>query len=420
VLAPLVGGALFDPIGTAAMQRFDNKNAGGGKTLIASGLAINDGNGGNNYTITYIADNSGVIMPAAITNVSGILANNKVYDATTVAALNTGSVNFTGLISGDTLSVASASGAFSDKNAGTGKTVNISAITLGGADAGNYTLASATATTTANITPATLSVSYGGVNKVYDGTTAATVTTSDNRFAGDALVINRNANFSSADAGTGKTVNVSAVSLAGAEAANYVVAPTGSTTADITPRALTISADNKSTAVGSPLPPFTASYSGFVPGETPANLSGTLAFATPATPASPPGTYAITPSGQSSNNYAVSYIDGTLLVAPGAGLIPSGVLASIYGGNDQLPPRFVSGPVALPTSFAAVQPVNVTGASVSAVLAQASDNEALTAPGAGGPAAQREAQAQDERRALRSGVVNMRVDVIDGGVRLPR
>ena len=74
---------------------------------------------------------------------------------------------------------------FADKNVGTGKTVASAASRISGADAGNYTLANTTATTTANITAAPLTVSATGVNKVYDGTTAATVTLTDNRVAGD-------------------------------------------------------------------------------------------------------------------------------------------------------------------------------------------------------------------------------------------
>ncbi len=47
-------------------QTFDNKNAGIGKTLTAVG-AVNDGNGGNNYAISYVADNTGVVNQRAIT-----------------------------------------------------------------------------------------------------------------------------------------------------------------------------------------------------------------------------------------------------------------------------------------------------------------------------------------------------------------
>jgi hypothetical protein len=53
-------------------------------------------------------------------------------------------------------------------------------LTLSGTDAANYQLASTSASSTANITARSLSVSATGVNKVYNGTTSATVTLSDN------------------------------------------------------------------------------------------------------------------------------------------------------------------------------------------------------------------------------------------------
>ena len=45
---------------------------------------------------------------------------------------------------------------------------------------GNYT-SNTTASTTADITAKALTVTATGINKVYDGTTTATVTLSDNR-----------------------------------------------------------------------------------------------------------------------------------------------------------------------------------------------------------------------------------------------
>jgi hypothetical protein len=57
---------------------------------------------------------------------------------------------------------------------------------------------------------------------------------------------------------------------------------------------------------------FTASYTGFVLGETPAVLGGALVFNTTATTASPTGNYPIVPSGLTSTNYAITFVNGTL------------------------------------------------------------------------------------------------------------
>ena len=62
--------------------------------------------------------------------------------------------------------MSSASGAFADRNAGTGKTVEVSGITLAGADAGNYILASDTGSTQADIARAALTISAADASKV--------------------------------------------------------------------------------------------------------------------------------------------------------------------------------------------------------------------------------------------------------------
>ncbi|CAD6877611.1 hypothetical protein [Methylomonas albis] len=87
---------------------------------------------------------------------------------------------------------------------------------------------------TLDITPKALTVTYNGINKVYDGNTRATVTTGDNRISGDALTINWTAAFQDKNVATGKQIDVTGVSLSGGDAGNYTVATTGITSADIT------------------------------------------------------------------------------------------------------------------------------------------------------------------------------------------
>ncbi|HEY8875918.1 MAG TPA: YDG domain-containing protein, partial [Roseateles sp.] len=141
---------------------------------------------GLGYTLAYGAAGTLTVNPASISAITGITAANKVYDTTTAATLTTTGAGFTGMVSGDVLTVATSSGAFTDKNVATGKTVNITGLSLGGADAGNYTLASSIATTTADITKANIAAVTGitAANKVYDGNTTATLTTSGAGFTG--------------------------------------------------------------------------------------------------------------------------------------------------------------------------------------------------------------------------------------------
>ena len=110
--------------------------------------------------------------------------------------------------------------------------------TLSGADAGNYNLIQQIGLK-ADIGKAILTVSATGENKVYDGTTGATVTLIDNRIAGDILTItNSGASFLDKNVASGKTVNVSGINVSGSDSGNYTVNTTAATHADITVRSL--------------------------------------------------------------------------------------------------------------------------------------------------------------------------------------
>jgi Tol biopolymer transport system component len=77
---------------------------------------------------------------------------------------------------------------------------------------------------------------------------------------------------------------------------------------------LTLRANDAAKYYGAVLPNFTASGVGFVNGDTLATLSGTPAFTTSATTTSGVGIYAVTPSGLSSSNYAITFVDGMLTI----------------------------------------------------------------------------------------------------------
>jgi hypothetical protein len=108
--------------------------------LVENGGAIRaDGGTGlaSNYTLTQPGTVSGSITQKAL-SVSGITVADKVYDGGTLATVNAAKALFNGLVAGDAVSV-SASGAFSDRNAGSGKTVPLTS-SYAGRDAGNYTI----------------------------------------------------------------------------------------------------------------------------------------------------------------------------------------------------------------------------------------------------------------------------------------
>jgi hypothetical protein len=97
-------------------------------------------------------------------------------------------------------------------------------------------------------------------------------------------------------------------------AARYIINEFVPGTLNVTRAPLTITANNVTRRVGASSPAFTARYEGFVNGDGPADLDGTLSFTTGATASSPPGTYPIVPGGLSSSNYDISYVNGTLTV----------------------------------------------------------------------------------------------------------
>ena len=94
---------------------------------------------------------------------------------------------------------------------------------------------------------------------------------------------------------------------------NYVVTSTGATLT-VTAAPLSISAVNVSKQYSDPLPPFTVIYDGFVLGETPAVLGGSLAFSTTVTRTTAPGQYALGVGGVSSPNYAIQFVPGAITV----------------------------------------------------------------------------------------------------------
>ncbi|MFM2342444.1 MAG: hypothetical protein RLZZ592_2097, partial [Pseudomonadota bacterium] len=155
---------------------FADKNVGTGKTVTSGAFTLSGFSGAATSALQQggaplVALATASITPATLT-VSGTTAANKVYDATTAATVSGGLLS--GLIGGDAVTL-SQSGTFADKNAGTGKTVTV-ANSVAGADASNYVLSNASQTTTASIAQATLTVAgTTAANKVYDATTAATV-----------------------------------------------------------------------------------------------------------------------------------------------------------------------------------------------------------------------------------------------------
>ncbi|WP_447728304.1 YDG domain-containing protein [Sphingomonas koreensis] len=268
-----LGGVLAgDQVGVSGALAFADKNAGTGKTVTASSIALTGADAGNyvvNGTATGLAD----ILARAIT--ATLTANGKIYDGTTAA---TGTLSLGNMVAGDDVT-ASGGYAFADKNAGAGKIVTASGITLSGADAGNYTV-NLTATGLADILARALTATLAANGKTYDGTTAATGTLSlGGVLAGDQVGVSGALAFADKNAGVGKLVTASSITLSGADAGNYIVNTNATSFADILARAITATLtangkiyDGTAAATG------TLSLGGVLAGDQ-VGVSGALAFA---------------------------------------------------------------------------------------------------------------------------------------------
>ena len=231
-----VAGQTFSVTGAGNAANLASKNVQSGAALASTtGLSLgSSSNGGlaSNYNALSATGSSYAVTAKGIT-LTGITAVDKVYDATTTAALNTASVAYSGLVSGDTVSLAgSGTGSFATKNVGLNTTVTVSGYTLSGADAGNYVVVQPSGLS-ATISKANLAISgIAALDKTYDATIGASLTgiAAVAALGSDSVSVSGTGvgSFASKDAGTGKSVSVSGYTLAGADAGNYVVLqPTG-------------------------------------------------------------------------------------------------------------------------------------------------------------------------------------------------
>ena len=103
------------------------------------------------------------------------------------------------------------------------------------------------------------------------------------------------------------------VTLSSSNAANLLISVENST---VIPAPLIITANNQSKLQGNVNPALTIDYTGFENNENADVLSPKPIVNTTATTISPPGEYPIIVSGASANNYAITYVNGTLTITP--------------------------------------------------------------------------------------------------------
>jgi hypothetical protein len=203
----------------AFTEVYDNKNVGTTHVMTPTGI-VNDGNNGQNYKVTFVPINTGVITQAPLTIAA--TTNTKTYDGTTSAAAMPAP---TGLKGGDT--VTGLIETYNTSSAGTNLTLTVSAgFTVNDGNGGNNYKVTTTANNTGVINRAPVTASITAANKPYDGTAVAAITgcSLTGVLAVDANNVTCSAvggTFSSANAGAWPVAGMA--TLAGAAAGDYVL-----------------------------------------------------------------------------------------------------------------------------------------------------------------------------------------------------
>ena len=249
----------------------NNKDVGtASKFIDAITLAdASDASGGlaANYqlpTLNYA--NAPVTISAKALTMSGLTSANKEYDGTTTAVVSGGPGSLQGAISagsgsdndgkpysGDTVSLTgTAVGTFNDKDVADATTVVFSGVSLTGSEAGNYSLTAHADATGLSITPKPMTISgLYAYNNTYNGRTNVYIFNSTIVMSGlvtidgvaDDVTGGRGWNGTMADAhvGNGKSVTISST-FSGADVGNYNITDQATTTVNISPKEVTLSA----------------------------------------------------------------------------------------------------------------------------------------------------------------------------------
>ena len=246
----------------------------------------------SNYTISFVtADFSITAAPLTVT----ALDQTKVYSATDPVLTYT----ITGFVNGDTEASLDTGVSISRT---VGENVGTYTITPSGAAKSNYTISFITADF--SITPASLTVTALDQTKIY-GTTDPVFTYTITGFVNGDTETNLDTPVS-ISRNIGENVGKYTITPSAASSSNYTVSFETSELG-ITAAGLIVSAiADQSKAYGAIDPALTYTITGFVNGDTEANLATPVSISRNI--GENVGTYTITPSGASSSNYTISFV----------------------------------------------------------------------------------------------------------------
>ena len=321
-----------DQIGTGTLRVVDGQDEA---TVRTSTLTVS----GSPYAITAVyggdEDDQGstsnavsqTITPAPLTVTAD--DQTKVYGAVLPAL----TASYTGFVNGDTSASLTTQPTLSTTATAASHVAGSPyAITASGAADTDYTIGYVGGSLT--VTTAALTITADDQTKVY-GAAMPSLTASYSGFVnGD----------TSASLTTPPTLSTTATAASHVAGSPYAITASGAADTDytigyvggsltVTTAALTITADNQTKVYGAALPSLTASYSGFVNGDTSASLTTPPTLSTTATAAShvAGSPYAITASGAEDSDYAISSTAGSLTVTTAALTITADNQTKVYG-----------------------------------------------------------------------------------------
>jgi hypothetical protein len=286
--------------------------------ITASGASSGD------YTITYV-NGALTVTPASLVITAG--NKSKVYGA----ALPTLTVSYAGFVNGDGVNSLTTTPAISTTaTAGSHVAGNSYTITASGAVDGDYTLSYVPGSL--SVTPVSLTVTADSRSKLYGAALPALTASYLGFVNGDGAnsLTTKPTISTTAAAASHVAGNPYAITIGGAVDSDYTINYNAGTLT-VTPAPLTITADGKTKLYGAFLPTLTASYSGFVNGDTAASLITGPALNTTATATSHVNTYPITVSGAVDADYTIGYQPGTLSVTPATLTITLANKSKAYG-----------------------------------------------------------------------------------------
>ncbi|MFM7329163.1 MAG: MBG domain-containing protein, partial [Bacteroidota bacterium] len=204
-------------------------------------------------------------------------------------------------------------------------------ITLSGGTDNNYTITTVNGTLTVN--KAALTATADNKSRLYgDANPALTITYSGFKNNETSSVIDTPPVAATTATAT-SNVGTYPITLTSGTDNNYTITPTNGTLT-VNKATLTATADNKTKAYGDANPALTISYSGFKNSETASVIDTAPTVTTTATTASSAGTYPITVSGGTDNNYAFTYASGTLTVTRAIVTATADNKSRLYGDSN--------------------------------------------------------------------------------------